>query len=112
LSVSGSPRLGARLVSGAVAVIALYYAVWGGEYSAFDLRRLHREQSDAAARVEATQLEVDSLRQVAKQLQSDPRTIEEVARERFGMIRDGEILYRFVKVAPERVATTPTPASP
>jgi cell division protein FtsB len=112
LSVSGSPRLGARLVSGAVALVAIYYAVWGGEYSAFDLRRLHREQSDAAARVESTQQEVDSLRQVAKQLESDPRTIEEVARERFGMIRDGELLYRFVKVTPDRVAATPTPAAP
>jgi cell division protein FtsB len=112
LSVSGSSRLGARLVSGAVAAVAIYYAVWGGEYSALDLRRLHREQSDAAARVESTQQEVDSLRQVAKQLESDPQTIEAVARERFGMIREGELLYRFVNVSPDRVAATPAPAAP
>ena len=112
MSAPGSRRIGARLVTGAILVVAVYYAVWGGEYSAFDLRRLHREQSDVSARVDATRLEVDSLRQVAKLLEDDPATIEAVARERFGMIRDGELLYRFVKVSPERKVDRPVPPAP
>jgi cell division protein FtsB len=112
LSSAGSSRLAARLVSGAIAVVAVYYAVWGGEYSAFDLRRLQRDQSDVSARVEATRQQVDSLTRVAKQLESDPATIEGVARERFGMIREGELLYRFVRVAPERMAAQTAPALP
>ena len=85
--------------------IAVYYAVWGGEYSAFDIGRLHNQREAAAAGLEATQVQVDSLGALAKRLDSDRATIEAVARERFGMIRDGELLYRFVPV-PDDTPTT------
>jgi cell division protein FtsB len=39
---------------------------------------------------------VDSLRRVVNALENDPATQERVAREQFGMIRDGEILYRII----------------
>ena len=78
--------------------VALYYAVWGGEYSAWDLLRLRRDRRDAEARLAQTRRESDSLRAEAKRLENDPATIERVARERFGMIRAGETLYRFVPV--------------
>jgi hypothetical protein len=39
---------------------------------------------------------VDSLERVATAIERDPRTQERVARERFGMIRQGERLYRLV----------------
>jgi cell division protein FtsB len=77
---------------------AVYYAVWGGEYSVFDLRRLHSQQVLESQRIEAARLQVDSLRELASALESDPAAIEAVARERFGMIRPGEVLYRFVQV--------------
>jgi hypothetical protein len=35
---------------------------------------------------------------LAGKLESDDAAIERIARERFGMIREGEILYRFVPV--------------
>jgi cell division protein FtsB len=79
-------------------MVALYYAVWGGEYSVFDLRRLHSQQAAEAARIEAARLQVDSLRALAAALENDPAAIEAVARERFGMIRPGEVIYRFVAV--------------
>lgn len=78
--------------------VAGYYALWGGEYSAFDLRRMGRETEVAAASLRVARTEVDSLRAHADQLENDPFTIERVARERFGMIREGEVLYRFVEV--------------
>jgi cell division protein FtsB len=40
---------------------------------------------------------VDSLEARADSLQSDSATIERIARERYGMIRPGERLYRFVQ---------------
>jgi cell division protein FtsB len=104
-------KLAGRLLGGLLLSVALYYAVWGGEYSAFDLRRIARRQDAERAALAAARLRVDSLRRVAKRLESDPATIEQVARERFGMIRPGEILYRFVEVdspaAPARIARTP-----
>ena len=81
--------------------VAVYYAVWGGEYSSFDLRRLHNQRVAAAAGLTAAEAQVDSLGALAKRLDGDRATIEAVARERFGMIRQGELLYRFVPVEEE-----------
>jgi cell division protein FtsB len=96
--------LARRLPAALFLAVAVYYAVWGGEYSAFDLLRLHNQRVAAAAGLEDTAAQVDSLGALAKRLDGDRATIEAVARERFGMIRDGELLYRFVPVDPEAAA--------
>jgi cell division protein FtsB len=92
--------------------VGLYYAVWGGEYSALDLLRLQEMRTQEEAELAASREAVDSLRVQAERLEKDPATLERVARERFGMIRDGELLYRFVQVDPvvaqeSRVAVSP-----
>jgi cell division protein FtsB len=89
------PR-GRHLLAGAVLAFALYYAAFGGEYSALDLLRLKRDRRGAEESLARTRREVDSLKARAAKLERDPATIERVARERFGMIREGETLYRFV----------------
>ena len=91
------PR-GRHLLAGAVLAVALYYAALGGEYSAVDLLRLKRDRRGAEQDLARTRREVDSLKARARMLERDPATIERVARERFGMIREGETLYRFVPV--------------
>ncbi len=84
----------------AVLLLAAYFAVFGGEYSVFELRRLENLEQERAAELAVTEAEIDSLRAVAAQLENDPDAIEREARERYGMIRDGEILYRFREAAP------------
>jgi cell division protein FtsB len=101
LSKSLPAGLARRLPVALLLVVAVYYAVWGGEYSAFDIGRLHNQRETAAAGLAATRVQVDSLGSLAKRLDGDRATIETVARERFGMIRDGELLYRFVPVPDE-----------
>ena len=101
------PGQGRRLLAGAALALAGYYAVWGGEYTLLDLLRLRRDRTAAQAALADTRREVDSLRARAARLESDPATIERVARERFGMIRDGETLYRFVPVDSGTAAGTP-----
>lgn len=91
------PR-GRHLLAGLVLAVALYYAALGGEYSAVDLLRLKRDRRAAETELAGTRREVDSLRVRATKLERDRATIERVARERFGMIREGETLYRFVPV--------------
>jgi cell division protein FtsB len=88
--------LGRRLFGAGFLAVAGYYAIWGGEYNALALRRLKVNRADAAEQLTETEQQVDSLRSLARRLQGDPATIEAVAREHFGMIRDGELLYRFV----------------
>ncbi len=92
------PGTGRRLLAGAVLALAGYYALWGGEYSAFHLLRLKKERREADARLARTRAEVDSLKALAGKLEKDDAEVERIARERFGMIRDGELLYRFVPV--------------
>jgi len=105
--VALKPR-GRHLVASAALALALYYAVWGGEYSVFTLLRLRHDRQAARDDVARLRHEVDSLRVQARSLEGDPATIERVARERFGMIREGETLYRFVPVD----SAVKTPAQP
>jgi cell division protein FtsB len=95
------PRTARRLLAGGVLLLAGYYAVWGGEYSAFHLLRLDAEQVRAQAELQDVRTELDSLAAYAQKLETDDATIERIARERFGMVRDGELLYRFVPMGPE-----------
>jgi cell division protein FtsB len=90
--------LAGRVVPALLIGVAVYYAVWGGEYSVFDVRTLTIRQQQAEVELVELQRTVDSLRVVEEGLEEDPTTIEAVARERFGMIRDGELLYRFIDV--------------
>jgi cell division protein FtsB len=72
----------------------------GGEYGTLDWWQLRRQVRDERAAVERLKLEIDSLRQEAEALERDPVTQERVAREAFGMLRPGEILYRVERVKP------------
>ncbi len=93
-----SRRLGRALPRLLLLGIAGYYAIWGGEYSAFDLLRIEQARNAEEAHLARLRTEVGSLRVLAGRLESDLPTLERVARERFGMIRPGETLYRFVAV--------------
>jgi cell division protein FtsB len=75
---------------------ALYFALQGGEYSTLDLLQLRREEAAERGTVERLTRVVDSLEHAAVAIERDPRTQERVARERFGMLRKGEFLYRLV----------------
>ena len=86
-----------RVVLGVVLALALYYALFGGEYSVFELRSLSRRVVQEQARLDSLRVEVDSLEARADSLENDSATIERIARERYGMIRPGERLYRFVE---------------
>jgi cell division protein FtsB len=75
---------------------ALYFALQGGEYGTLDLLQLRRDEAQEQADVLRLQRLVDSLTKAAVALELDPRVQERVARERFGMIKKGEFLYRLV----------------
>ncbi len=84
-----------KLVFPAVIILAAYYALLGGEYSAFDLRQMRVESDQARVELRELRSTTAALRARVDSLEHDPRTLEVLARERFGMIRDGEVLYRF-----------------
>lgn len=85
-----------RLVLPGVLLLAAYWALFGGEYSVFEVRSANAEVERARAELEALRAENDSLRAWAARLETDSATLERIARENMGMIRPGEVLYRLV----------------
>ena len=80
---------------------ALYFALQGGEYGVLDLRKLRREVVTESTTVVQLETVVDSLDRLARALERDPRMQERVARERFGMLRPSEFLYRLLPAGKE-----------
>lgn len=89
-----APRRWGRFVLPAVFGIALYFVVFGGEYTIFDLRRARKDIEAAEAELARLRQVTDSLQAWADSLNNDPAVLERIARERFGFIRDGEVLYK------------------
>ena len=77
----------------AVIGVAGYFALFGGDYSVFDVRRARGELRDRSAELEALNLETDSLDARVDALENDPHAIEDVARSEYGMVKPGEVLY-------------------
>jgi len=73
-----------------------FYAVEGGEYGTTDLLALKGQVRRAREDIVRLRNEVDSLRRLEHALQTDTVLQEKVARELYGMIRPGEILYQVV----------------
>ncbi len=88
-----------RLILPALIALAVYFALFGGEYSVFEVRRRRIENLELEQRLTELERANDSLRTWAEALETDSATIERLARERYGMIRAGEVLYRITEPA-------------
>ncbi len=95
-------RLKTWLFRSAVAgmwIAAGYYALFGGEHDVLELRELEQERDAVAARLDSISHRADSVEAWADSLESDTLAIQRVAREEHGLIREGEVLYRFIPSA-------------
>ena len=89
--------LKAAMVRGVAVLIVLFAVqyVFNSDSRAkyFDLRadldRLHQITTDLGIENERLRLQIEGI-------QHDERYLEQVARQEFGMIRKGEVLYRFL----------------
>ena len=88
-----------RLILPALIGLAVYFALFGGEYSVFEVGRIRAENLQLEQRLRELEWANDSLRTWAEALEADSATIERLARERYGMIREGEVLYRIAAPA-------------
>jgi cell division protein FtsB len=86
-----------RLTIGGAVIAAVWFAVFGGEYGWRDVRSRTARREGLESEVARLQRVVDSLRAELVAVESDPLTIERIAREEYGMVRGRrELLYRFV----------------
>ena len=83
-----------QVAAGVVVLGGIAFGFFGGEYSTLDWWQLTRQVAEEDSAIARLRTEVDSLGTWADKLETDPATQERVARELFGMIRDGELLYR------------------
>jgi len=86
----------ARLAGLVAAAVLAALAFQAGEYSTLDWLKLRRQLAEERRTVRALEVELDSLERLAHALETDPAAQERAAREQFGMIRRGELLYRLV----------------
>ncbi len=90
------PRGAKRAIWVAVGVVALLFAIQGGEYSTLDLLRQRNMTGALHAQVDSLQRVVDSLGHYRDRVLHDPALQERIGREEFGWVRgDKELLYRF-----------------
>ena len=77
-------------------VFAVYFALQGGEYSTIDLFRQRQREQRLTSMIDTLKHDVDSLKTLKRLIETDPATQERIAREEFGMVRDNELLFRFL----------------
>lgn len=93
--VWANKKLTAALVAG---FILLLYALFNNN-GILQRIRLEHEKKDLEQKIEHAQQEQKQLLDQSKALDGDKEAIEKVAREKYGMIRPGEKVYR---VAPKK----------
>ena len=85
-----------RLIGLGAGLVLAGLAFQAGEYSTLDWLTMRRQLAEEHAAVQELRVVLDSLNRLAHDLETNPAAQERAARERFGVIRNGEILYRLV----------------
>jgi len=91
----------AKILLPGLLVVAVYYAVFGGEYSMFELHGTRVALESESVTLGELESQIDSLVAWSDSLRNDPHTLERVAREKFGMVKPGEHLYRIKRPEPD-----------
>lgn len=76
-------------------LIALFYVLFFGEDGIFAYIRLKKEIKDNVARMRVIEEENLKMKRELERLKNDKEYLEEIARKKYGLIREGEKVYRF-----------------
>jgi cell division protein FtsB len=98
-----------RLIGIAAAVVLAALAFQAGEYGTLDWLKLRRQVREERRAVQDLTARLDTLERTAHALETDPVAQERAAREQFGMIRKGEVLYRLVPRVDGDSGAAPSP---
>ena len=77
-------------------VIFFLLTFLGGDFGFVRIYRLHQKKETLQIRYKQLQAEVLQLKQETNLLQNDPFYIEKIAREKYGLSRPDEKVYRFL----------------
>jgi cell division protein FtsB len=76
-------------------LIALFYVLFFGEDGIFAYIRLKKEIKDNVARMRVIEEENLKMKRELERLKNDKEYLEEIVRKKYGLIREGEKVYRF-----------------
>jgi cell division protein FtsB len=85
------------LIAAAFIALAALIVMTVGDRGFLDMYRLHREDKARSQQIAAARAEIDSLKAEIERLKNDTAYIERVAREKLGMARKGEKIFKFVE---------------
>ena len=86
---------------GLVAVVGgVAFGFAGGECGTLDWWQLKREITAEQTALDSRTVDVDSLKQEVQAIERDPAEVERVAREKYGMLRPGELLFQIQEPEP------------
>jgi cell division protein FtsB len=86
-----------------VVLIVAAYEFVGGDFGYYRIRNQKQQIELLKAEIQKMKAENEALRRHVARLESDPATIEKIARERYGMIKPGESVYMvYDRARPER----------
>lgn len=77
------------------AVLLVFYVVFNSN-GLLARVRLEMQKKEALERIRIAQEEQQKLKDQSKALDGDPKAIEKVAREKYGMVRENEKVYKVV----------------
>lgn len=90
------------LTAGVVALVLFVIAAVYGDHGLMHLLRLRNDQQQLEHTAFMLQQRNEHLRQQIRRLQSDDWYLEKLARERLGLVKKGEIIYRVAPPTPAR----------
>lgn len=79
-----------------LAALVLIWVVWFDSHSLWRRWELERQRARLIQANRELQAEIARLQREIALLRHDPRTIERIAREEYGMRRPGETIYRLM----------------
>jgi cell division protein FtsB len=88
-----------RLIIGSILIlfIAIAVIILSGDQGVFTLYRNYRHMQSVEQELEQSRQTIDSLTAEIKKLESDTGYIEKIAREKLGMARKNEKMYKFIE---------------
>ena len=77
------------------AIVAFLAVIYLPSYTKY--QELKREDEKLAENIQELQVQNDQLKKEAKLLQTDIKYLEKVLREELGLVKPGEVVYKFVR---------------
>ncbi|MEW6219076.1 MAG: septum formation initiator family protein [Thermodesulfobacteriota bacterium] len=89
-----------RLVAVGTGILILLLGwLLAGPYGLWQLYDVHRQRAQVTAQIEDSSRAVAELSQELEKLENDPAFLEQIARNRFGLVRPNEVVYDFSKTS-------------